>query len=135
MTDTELLKAAQAHYDSRFAEIRRLLELRDEAERLGHDTWADEIEERLGGMPLAVDLISHSPRWADQWEILLSTGGPADRVLVLVNGDVESAEYQYQDWFTPWTNPPRQDYDLVRSFAELFAYECPYCELDQRQGR
>lgn len=41
----------------------------------------------------------------EEYEILLSTGGPACRIYgTLTSGDPETAELQHQDWFKPWTS-------------------------------
>lgn len=42
---------------------------------------------------------------AAEYRILLSTGGPATRIVGELNeyGEPETARLEYQDWFTPWT--------------------------------
>lgn len=92
-----------------------------EGERLDRD----EALERLEEMPLSVSALSTD--WRDEtttWEILLGTGGPADRVVVTTDfhGRIESASYQFQDWFEPWTDAEGQDENLVRRFAEIVGY-------------
>lgn len=122
---TEVQEAADTHYASRFSEIGRLLKLADQANDLGHYEWQEEMQERLQQMPLCVELQSINVRQETcEWEILLGTGGPADRVLVVTDysGNVEDATYQYQDWFTPWTDARNQDFDMVRSFASVFYF-------------
>ncbi len=117
--------AADEHYRSQFNEIGRLVRLQQECRDKGHHDWADAIVERIDEVPLSVTLWAIYPhRDRCQWEILLGTGGPADRVLVTtgLDGDVESATYQHQDWFTEWTDAQGQDFDLVEAFASNFYY-------------
>lgn len=124
-TKVQIQAAADQHYANRFAEIERLDELAAQADGLGHRTWCEEMNDRLTEMPLCVDLVAiYPPQDRCEWSILLGTGGPADRVLVTtdLNGDIEAAVYQYQDWFTPWTDAHDQDYELVKRFAARFYF-------------
>ncbi len=122
-TDTEIQEAANAHYVSRFSEIERLMNLWMQAQSLGHQEWEDSMMERIEQMPLSVQCVAIYPhRESCEWEILLGTGGPADRVLVVTDfaGEVESASYQHQDWFTPWTDAFGQESEIVERFASFF---------------
>ena len=91
-----------------------------------------ELEENLKERPLSVDVRSNS--WQqpmekldpDEFQILLSTGGPAMRII----GDLDehcqpiNAKIQVQDWFKPWTTcdtNEEQDKALL-AFAHLFYY-------------
>jgi len=58
--------------------------------------------------------------------ILLSTGGPAARIIGRLNdyNEPETATLQYQDWGTPWTTYPttaENEYTLLQ-FAAFFYY-------------
>jgi len=59
--------------------------------------------------------------------VLLGTGGPAMRITgdLDENGYPETADYQYQDWFTPWTSghPNTEDEELLLDFAQHFNFE------------
>jgi hypothetical protein len=62
---------------------------------------------------------------AEEYEILLTTGGPAARIYgsLDANGEPETAELQVQDWFRPWTrskNPITQD--TLLEFARCFYF-------------
>lgn len=93
---------------------------------------ADELRERLEEMPLSVQVRDgwRSPGQqheaeAEEYSILLSTGGPALRIYGMVNGceEAETARLQYQDWGTPWTDLDCETNDLsdpVLAFARLF---------------
>lgn len=124
-TKEETYQEACDYYVSRFEDIAKLLRVQDHAQQLDHDTWAEECRERIEEMPLSVECETIDLRGETmQWSILLGTGGPADRVRVTTDyhGTVEDAVYEYQNWFTPWTEPLNQDRDLVRAFAEVFYY-------------
>jgi hypothetical protein len=62
---------------------------------------------------------------AEEYEILLSTGGPAARIYGRLDqySQPESAELQVQDWFKPWTrskNPITQE--TLLKFAQCFYF-------------
>ena len=66
---------------------------------------------------------------AEEYEILLSTGGPALRVYGRLgeHGEPESAVLQYQDWGTPWTDwyPEEHDSEVARvilAYARCFSF-------------
>ena len=117
-TKTTIEEHANAYYLSRFDdEMQALLATYEDNE---------EAREQLEEMPLAVSLQSINVGAQEcTWSILLGTGGPADRVLVTTDysGDVESAEYQFQDWFQPWTEASEQDAELVEKFARVFYFD------------
>lgn len=127
-TEQQIQDAADEHYTSRFDGgngYGRWVRLIERAQKHDHYTWADELRTALEESVLCVDLVAIYPsRDTCEWEILLGTGGPADRVLVTTsfNGDVEDAKYQHQDWFTPWTDAENQDYELVERFAQVFYF-------------
>jgi hypothetical protein len=59
----------------------------------------------------------------EEYEILLTTGGPALRIYGHLTSDSEphTAEMQYQDWGTRWTRYPSPETDLLR-FAQCFYF-------------
>lgn len=74
-----------------------------------HD--ADKAKEAIDESPLSVEVRSG---WrstdnpdafeAEEYRILLCTGGPAVRIIGTLNYSVpDSARIEYQDWGTPWT--------------------------------
>lgn len=60
---------------------------------------------------------------SDEYEILLSTGGPALRIWGKLGrySEPESAELQMQDWGTPWTRYPASEETLLE-FARRFYF-------------
>ena len=62
---------------------------------------------------------------AEEFKILLSTGGPAVRIIgsLGILNEPEEVKLQHQDWFTPW-----QDYPLTDEEREiLHAYSRQFC--------
>jgi hypothetical protein len=123
MTERNIQQAANEHYASRFdGEQRALIAAVDDYEdQEKYESALQELEEQ----PLSFQkLATYHVAEEIEWEILLGTGGPADRIIVRTdfNGMIESAEYQYQDWFQPWTAAEDQDEDLVRRYAEIVGY-------------
>lgn len=62
-----------------------------------------------------------------EYEILLSTGGPALRIYGLLDDSDEPDDdprLQWQDWGTPWTDYPLrgEERDAVASYARCFYY-------------
>lgn len=131
--EQNIQQEANKHYGYRFDDaLRALIAVvdmdSDSAEHEGETCDYDRAIERLQEIPLSFEkLITDRRHETITWEILLGTGGPADRVVVVTdyNGAIESAEYQFQDWFQPWTAAEDQDEDLVRRFAEIVGYYEP----------
>lgn len=96
----------------------------------GRETDEDGIRERIQESPLSVEVRSgwHAPGAEDdgpeEFCILLSTGGPALRII----GDLDQhcqptrARLQYQDWFTPWTEKVDVDHDALLKWCSEFYF-------------
>lgn len=117
-------------FDELSTEARELL--RDIAsaatfDELGRDD-AEAVEEYARELALSVCVRSGwvligEPLDADEFEILLSTGGPACRIV----GDLRDeepcrSEIQWQDWGTRWTPLTGQRSDALDWFAGLFYF-------------
>lgn len=87
---------------------------------------SDDLRQRIEGMPLSVQV---RDGWrqpggesdgAEEFEILLSTGGPALRIFGKIGG---YHSLQYQDWGTPWTDyrdtTTEQD-SAIEAFVGMF---------------
>lgn len=63
---------------------------------------------------------------AEEFEVLLSTGGPALRLYGTLDqwGDPDRCALQHQDWFKPWTDYPlsEQEQGDVRTFLSTFYF-------------
>ena len=60
----------------------------------------------------------------EEYEILLSTGGPATRITGQLDEHCEpcSADLQAQDWFTPWRTYRDADESVLLAYARQFYY-------------
>lgn len=60
----------------------------------------------------------------EEFEILLSTGGPAARIIgdLGMHNAPEDVQLQYQDWFTPWESVglSSEDRDVLAAYCEYF---------------
>ncbi|MGH8758105.1 MAG: hypothetical protein ACREVW_01095 [Burkholderiales bacterium] len=93
---------------------------------------SDKARERIQESPLSAQVRSGwtspgEPMEAEQFEILLSTGGPALRIM----GELDEhkkphrAWLEYQDWGTPWTEyhaPEQCDHDTLLAFCTQFYF-------------
>ena len=77
----------------------------------GNDLRVEEIEREVDERPLSVEVRSGwsatSAQWtADEFRILLGTGGPAFQIVGEVSdyGEALNPQMQYQDWYKPWTS-------------------------------
>lgn len=89
----------------------------DEArERIQEDALC--IEVRSGWTPLGDTLT------ADEFMILLSTGGPATRIVGELDeyGEPRRAWLEAQDWFQPWTRYSNADQDVLLAYAQCFYF-------------
>lgn len=72
--------------------------------------------------------VGPNPEPAEEFEILLSTGGPALRIWgTLSHGEPDECELQMQDWGTPWTKWTPEPYDpeyrnTLRAYASCFYF-------------
>jgi hypothetical protein len=95
-----------------------------------HDVVAEWIEDAMREAPLSVEVRSGwrepgdgASMEPDEFRILLSTGGPALRVMgELCNGTPDRCWLEHQDWGTPWTRWHDTDRDALLWFAGLFYY-------------
>ncbi len=98
------------------------------------DNWGDEdgAHRAIDESPLSVEVRSgwHTPGSEDckpeEYCILLGTGGPACRIVGDLSdyGQPESAHFEYQDWFKPWTRAhlSGEDEDTLQEWASHFYY-------------
>jgi len=96
---------------------------------------AEAVRERIQEGPLSVEVRSgwyqptgnHLEQQApEEFCILLSTGGPALRIMGDLNehGDPTRAYLQYQDWGTPWTDyfPGSGSGDVLLNYCQQFYF-------------
>lgn len=109
------------------SQLEGILDLLERARSFDPEVSAQAYDE-IYEDPLSVQVRSH---WASPGEeltpgeflILLCTGGPAVRVFGQIeDGEVISAELQYQDWFTPWERfpiPGKAEEDALLEYASI----------------
>ncbi len=103
-------------------------ELKDLEEAAGECESREQAEERIQEDPLSLQFRSgwgsiNELGEAAEYELLLSTGGPAVRIIGEVsNGEAHSAQLEVQDWFKPWTEfiTTGDDYEALLTYARCF---------------
>jgi hypothetical protein len=84
-------------------------ELKELTESAGECESREDAEQRIQEDPLSLEVRSgwttlDEPLQAEEFNILLATGGPAVRIMgELDQGQPTRAWLEVQDWFTPWT--------------------------------
>lgn len=90
----------------------------------------EQARERIEESPLSVQVRSgwYSPgaecEKPEEFEILLSTGGPALRIIGELDehGQPDRPRLQYQDWGTPWTELFDIDRDKLTTWCNVFYF-------------
>jgi hypothetical protein len=103
----------------------------DEARTIDGEKFddADTVRERIQESPLSVQVRGgwYAPGEdkpeAEEFEILLSTGGPALRIMgELSQGEPSRAWLEYQDWGTGWTQYFKVEQDTLLTFCQQFYF-------------
>jgi hypothetical protein len=98
---------------------------------LENDDERENAEQQIQEGPLSVMVRDgwHMPggdtcEGPEEYEILLSTGGPALRLYGKIGDHNEpvTAELQAQDWGTPWTCVPDCDEEVLLAYAQQFYF-------------
>jgi len=91
----------------------------------------EDLRQTIDEDPLSVQVRSgwaNSPAEfeAEEFEILLCTGGPACRIIgELDRGQPYKARLEYQDWFTPWIeylDMTSEERDALLTYAQQFYF-------------
>ena len=111
----------------------RMKELGWGTEHISPEELREAIEEELREEPLSVQV--GTDEWVavgevlepSKFELLMSTGGPAMRVVGSINchGEGCNAVVQWQDWFKPWTSfqaTSRAQREALEWFCNLFYF-------------
>jgi hypothetical protein len=133
MQTQKIINHAEANAEAWYAEIVNMLAKlnniptgslaydreREEAEQTIHESVLSVMVRDGWRIPGTMDG-THEP---EEYEILLTTGGPALRIIGQLGqcSEPETAEMQYQDWGTPWTRYPSPSADLIK-FAQCFYF-------------
>lgn len=104
-----------------------LEELRELEEAADGNECLEDAERRIWEDPLSLRVRSgwqglYEELEPAEYEILLSTGGPATRIIGELDqyGRPWSAVLQAQDWFKPWTDYNGSDEDILLQYASQF---------------
>lgn len=123
---------AKAWLERMYEMVARLTEAAD----LDKETIHERVEQEITESVLSVDVRSgwyvpgsrHTETGPspEEYNILLSTGGPALRLIgdLSEHGEPETARLEHQDWGTPWTRYPTsgEDEDIMLTFARCFYF-------------
>lgn len=103
---------AQSQYNS----IIDMLNRYDKAE--GKDDKQDEIRVEIEENVLSAEIIKN-------YQIMLCWGGPAVKIFGDLNehNEPETAQLQYQDWFTGWIEYFETDEDKLLDYARFFYFD------------
>lgn len=123
----ELRELNSSNYDAiSNAELVELLELEEVVQNF---TGPDDVEHAIHEGPLSVEVRSS---WttpgqelkAEEFCILLCTGGPAVRIIGELDyyGEPVRAWIEYQDWGTPWTQLYGADQSVLVSYSSRFFF-------------
>lgn len=115
-----------------FSTIKELVEKMDavgQSDYEGEES-EDDVRREIEEGPLSVQVRDgwHSPgapsQGAEEYEILLSTGGPALRIYGKLGqyNEPDSADLEAQDWFIPWTRVPDVDEDVLLKYVRCFYF-------------
>ena len=128
------LEEAQACYDNRSSSWSEIMDRLEAAHSADDEETEHDLGQELNEELLSVRQMTHGMvDQGDTWELLLSTGGPASRVVVTVDEDGEptAAVFEFQDWGMPWTPAPEQDGDLLTRWATTVAgFYCEHCNAE-----
>lgn len=131
MKRNELKPDQIAEAMSRYESIARRVKVLKYLETRQDSNWREDFILRINEEALSVRVrddwytpFDYEENQPYEYEILLSTGGPAVRIIGKLNdyGEPESAVLQFQDWYIPWVdieeNGPLVDYARCWYFAE-----------------
>jgi hypothetical protein len=123
--DPEALAGFEADHGAELAELKEAATVDGEL-----FTSAEDVQQRITEAPLSVQVRSgwhdaSEAGEAEEFEILLSTGGPALRIV----GELDEykqphrAWLEYQDWGTPWTHHHVQGFGAtLLTFCQQFYF-------------
>jgi len=121
--ETWFIAVGQPAYEA----IREMVEALNNAD----DEQQEQARGTIENDPLSVEVRSGwcSPGSEDygkpqEYNILLSTGGPATRIIgqLSEHGEPETAVLQVQDWFQPWTNYRDAEESVLLGYVRCFYF-------------
>ena len=133
MAKSEGLKDAERNGRAWAKEITRMMRKLRKARDIGDDKARDEAGQEISGSPLSIEVRTgwYTPgqrylAGADEFCILLSTGGPALRIIGTLSqhDEPETARMQVQCWGIPWCDlnlSVGRETDVLE-FAQFFSF-------------
>lgn len=145
-TDEKFYEEAKQYAAACIGNIREMLEKLEHArdcdgeeidgepcEHLNDEEWHDEdsAQQAIDDDPLSIQVRGdwYAPGGdipkPSEFEILLTTGGPAARIIGDLNdGQPDRARFEYQDWFKPWTEVmvDSADRHVILKYAQRFYF-------------
>lgn len=121
--------------DQARAQLESIMEMIEELNKAidaDDDNARDKAEQTIQEDPLSVEIRSewHVPGKVEgggEYRILLCWGGPAVQIVGEMNeyNEPETAQLQYQDWFTVWTeyNTTDEEEEALLAYARCFYFE------------
>lgn len=105
-------------------------ELRELESAAGDCESRDDAEQRIQEDPLSIEVrddwmpVGAEADGPTEFRILLATGGPAVRIIGVLNahGEPIAAGLQTQDWFTPWTDYREADEAMLLTYCRCFYF-------------
>lgn len=130
METLTIQERANQHGKSFAEDARKMLDALEDSN--DDENASESARDEIDSLPLSLCVRSAwtplgNPMEAAEYEILLSTGGPASRIVGELGsyGEVESARYEFQDWGEPWTPALFENEDdakAILAFAQQFSF-------------
>jgi hypothetical protein len=121
------LDNCKAHYESIIDMLNKYDNANSRETEDTEDSAREEIENSVLSVEIKTEWFTPGTPERDRtydYMILLSTGGPACRITGELDRYMqpETAEIQYQDWFTSWETYHEAEQDVLVRFASFFYY-------------
>jgi len=145
--DEEFYAEAKSYAQACLSNIREMLEKLEHArecdgeeidgepcEHLNDEEWHDEdaAQQAIDDDPLSIQVrdgwksLGAESDGPEEFEILLTTGGPAARLIGDLDGHSQPSRvrFEYQDWFKPWTEVILDSADraILKDYAQRFYF-------------
>ena len=131
MATKEDTDRAETQAKAQLESIREMVTALKKADAGGTENERDEARQTIEEDALSVEVRSdwHEPGGDSdpgEYRILLCTGGPAVRIIgeLSAYNEPETAELEYQDWFTPWEPLMLEpsDEEILLTYARSFYF-------------
>ena len=130
-TDKEKYQNAMEQGKAQFESIKEMLETLKNAEEAENEEETESARETIEQDALS---LQYRSGWTnpgeemkpEEYELLLCTGGPACRIVGMINeyGEPETAKLEVQDWFLPWTEYREAEEDVLLDYARHYVFSC-----------